>query len=206
MFLLSILLGLFQLVPAHAQAAPVELAGYSVGGSGCPAGSVSVTLAPGGGAISILYSKLYGEAAAGDRNIRVNCNLNIKLKKPKDMAFTFTSADFRGFVDLEAGAYAQQKVRLTAGGGGPRDIHLSEQTWTGPLSQDYIMSVVPHDPDPSADCRGKSPNAHISLKVALVIRSNKAAQSSGMIVVDSFDAGMAQKYSMRWTKCNRVRN
>lgn len=77
---------------------------------------------------------LLGRLAPEDHFARVICDLRLKLRKPRAMTFAFASADFRGFVNLEAGARASQRVRLAGGFNedGQRDVNLSQQTWIGP--------------------------------------------------------------------------
>ena len=132
--------------PAAAEPPPagVQIQEIEVSGPGCPQGTVHPTLSPNGSALSILFDQFQGQIEPGTRIIRVVCDVRVKLSKPLDMTFAFASADFRGFVNLEPGVRAIQKVKLAGGfdENGRRDVNMSQQVWTGPISQEFIISAV----------------------------------------------------------------
>lgn len=189
-----------------AQIAPgdIEITSLEISGPGCPQGSVHPSLAPDGSALTILYDNFVGEISPADHFARVICDLRLRLKKPRAMTFAFASADFRGFVNLEPGARAIQRVRL--GGGfdedGKREVNLSQQTWIGPLTEPFYFSAVqPEEGVLTVGCKVQRPQTMIRLRVAITLRSKKTASATGQIAIDSFDGGMTQRYHLQWSKC-----
>ena len=116
---------------AQSAVASVEIESVGISGQGCPQGSVHPTISPNGAALSILFDRFYGQVDAGTKVVRVVCDIKLVLRKPLDMTFAFQSADFRGFVNLEAGVRAVQKVRLIGGfdENGVREANMSQQKW-----------------------------------------------------------------------------
>lgn len=197
----------FRVDSSLAQLSPgdIELISVEIQGPGCPQGSVHATIAPDGSALTVLYDNFVGEISPADHFARVICDLRLRFKKPRTMTFAFTSADFRGFINLEAGARAIQRVRL--GGGfdedGKREVNLSQQTWTGPLTEPFYFSAVqPVEGALTVGCKTPRPQTIIRLRVALTLRSKKTSTSTGQIAIDSFDGGMSHRYHLQWSKCS----
>ncbi|MBK7961724.1 MAG: DUF4360 domain-containing protein [Bdellovibrionales bacterium] len=191
---------------AQMMAGDVEILSMELSGPGCPQGSVHPSLAPDGSALTVLYDNFVGEISPEDHFARVICDLRLKLRKPRAMTFAFASADFRGFVNLEAGARASQRVRLAGGFNedGQRDVNLSQQTWIGPLTEPFYFSAVqPEEGLLAVGCKVRRAQTMIRLRVAITLRSKKTASATGQIAIDSFDGGMTQRYHLQWSRCSQ---
>lgn len=198
-FFLSITNALAQINPGDISINSVTLAG-----TGCPAGSVHADMAPDGSALTLLFDRFVGEISPVDRLVRVICDVRLRLKKPRAMSFAFASADIRGFVHLEDGARAVQRIRLAGGfdENGQREVNLSQQIWNGPLTEPFTISALqPEEGVSPIGCQGNRPQTMIRLRVAITLRSKKINGGSGQVAVDSFDGGMTQRYNLQWTPC-----
>ena len=142
--LLSALLSLgFVLSVAHAQD-PIRLGFPDVRGTGCPSGTASASLSPDQTALSILFDSYVveaGELVGGALTGRKNCDISVPLKVPTGYALSILAVDYRGFVDLPAGASATfSSEYFFAGFPGPK----TSKTFAGRpprLSEDYY---IPH--------------------------------------------------------------
>lgn len=95
-FLATAILTAASVGPAFA-APKVEILGADYGGTGCPAGSASVTVSPDGQEVSILFDKYIAEAPSST-GFRKTCNLTIPIKVPSGYQISLFTADYRGYV------------------------------------------------------------------------------------------------------------
>ena len=204
-FVSLVIIGVACVLASHAQpaAASVEIESVGISGQGCPQGSVHPTISPNGAALSILFDRFNGQVEPGTKVVRVVCDIKLVLRKPLDMTFAFQSADFRGFVNLEAGVRAVQKVRLIGGfdENGVREANMSQQKWVGPVSENFEISAVqPEEGAQLVGCAKRKNKTQIRLRTVIALHNKKTA-GSGVVMVDSFDSGMLQRYNLQWAKC-----
>lgn len=185
----------------------VEITGLSIGGNGCPQNSVDVVLAPDAKSFTVLYDQFYVEVAPGRSKQSAKCQVELDFKKPRAMGFTIEAVDFRGFVHLEPGATAEQKV--SAGISASSRIRQATsdfgyQRWSGPVSENFILSTVrPFKTPEILNCLPAKKSTTLVLKSELKINQRHPA-SSGLLTVDSTDGRMAQRYHMRWVNCAKA--
>jgi len=82
----------------------------SMGGSGCPARSVSATVSPDGSAISILFDKFYLDVPPGSYNpagLMRMCHFHIPVEIQPGYNLEATFVDYRGFAQIPQGVMAQ---------------------------------------------------------------------------------------------------
>ncbi len=200
-FFAILLMGLFFQVFAWGQ---VSVTGLQNSGTACPEGSVQVQIAPDGSSFTVLYDRMVLSANPGSPNVRANCQVTVNIRKPLMMGFSIDSADFRGFISLEAGMIAEQKVSVsTAPVKELRDIsaEFGMQTFRGPIQQDYILSTVrPIKGSDLLNCAPPRENTKIVIKTDLRIRP--ASQNGfGEFTVDSVDGKVKQTYRLRKQDC-----
>lgn len=82
-----------------------QIAGFVNGGTGCPAGSVALKQSPDSSRFSLQFDALVAEAGRNisARNLRRNCQINMKIKYPSGWQFAVSTGDYRGYAQIPAG-------------------------------------------------------------------------------------------------------
>lgn len=181
-----------QLIPG------VRLGEPSYGGTGCPAGSASVTLSPDANEISVLFDQFVAEAGAhnGKRTDRKACDLSIPIHIPQGYSATVVQTDFRGFSLAPRGGMNRLNTEyFWASSRGP----VYSDVFSGPHNEDYfttngvIASGVVWTP-----C-GMSTNLRI--RATAMTQTNSRLEQS-MMTVDSADVSAGLIYHVQWKRCN----
>lgn len=175
----------------------ISLGEPGYGGTGCPAGTVSVTLSPDAKSLSLLFDQ-YQVAVGGETGKsfdRKSCNIAIPVHVPQGMSVSILKIDFRGFNYLPRYATSQFNVEyFFAGTRGP----TFQRRFRGPLDEDYLInnelsvqSIVWSGCGADVNLRTNS-----SMRVQTV--SNKEAMAS----IDSEDVNAGIIYQLQWRRCN----
>jgi Domain of unknown function (DUF4360) len=156
---------------SQASAQKVEIVGADYGGNGCPGGSASVTVAPDGQSLSVLFDK-YSANAKIQTESRKSCNLTIPIKVPNGLQVSLFDVDYRGYVAPNTSG-ALRAEYFFAGQRGP----VVQQTFNGETNYEKrdtlgLLSNV------WSQCNA-SPN--------LRINSSLVAKGSGTATLDSID-------------------
>lgn len=167
------------------------------GGTGCPDGTVSVTLSPDQKSLSLLFDayQLSVGGETGKSYDRKSCNIAIPVHVPQGLSVSILKIDFRGFNHLPVSATSQFNVEyFFAGTRGP----AFKKDFRGPLDEDYLInneltaeSIVWSDCGADVNLRTNS-----SMKIRTV--SNKEAMAS----IDSEDVSAAIVYQLQWRSCH----
>ncbi len=195
----SIMIAMAFALAAQAEAAPgVRLGFPTYGGSGCAAGTASVSLSPDEDAISILFDNYIAEAGSttGRRFDRKNCAITVPVQVPQGYSVAIFKTDFRGFNLIPTfGAYTQLDAEyFWAGIRGPRYT----QRFNGPRADNYtntsgvIASSLIWTP-----C-GQSINLRVNSSIMAM--SNSSMQQT-MMTVDSADITSGLIYHIQWRRC-----
>jgi len=186
-------LGQAQLLPG------VKLGEPSYGGTGCPAGSASVSLSPDQDEISILFDNFVAEAGGDTRRAvdRKACELSVPLEIPQGYSATVIQTDFRGFNLVSRGGMNRLNTEyFWAGARGPSYSNM----YRGPQNEDYfatngvVASGVVWTP-----C-GMSTNLRI--RATIMTQTNRNLDQS-MMTVDSADITSGLIYHIQWRRCSR---
>lgn len=198
-------------------------------GNGCPQGTAAVTMSGDNRAVSIVFDNFTTEAGqqAMKQSNEKTCRLIIPIEAPKGFRMAVAQLDYRGFHSLPAKA----KARLTA-------IHQirhqalkvlgtrerSQQTFEGPLSQDFFMSaVIESKPvvniksplgggllgqavnpllNPILKTCGGTYNLEVDVSIAVM---TNATGEQAMITLDTIDGQVSDKnsvsYHLQWEQC-----
>jgi hypothetical protein len=179
---------------AHAD--DIRLGDPAYGGTGCPAGTASVSLSPDNKAISFLFDQYVVEAGGAKAFNRKNCNIAIPVHVPQGLSVSVIAIDYRGFVGLPAGARAQLGVDyfLANNSRGVR----STKTFVGASSQDYLTSdrlgmqaIV---------WSGCGADTILRANTTMLVQSN-ARREQAMATVDSADISAGIVYQLQWRSC-----
>lgn len=166
------------------------------GGTGCPAGSVSVTLSPDARSLSLLFDQYYVEAGGATNKSfdRKSCNIAIPVHVPQGYSVSILEIDYRGYNYLPTGATSQFNVEyFFAGSRGPR----FQKTFRGPLDDEYLLSnTLAATAIVWSKC-GADVNLRTNTSIRVTTRQNKEA----LATVDSQDINAAIVYQLSWKKC-----
>lgn len=167
-------------------------------GTGCPAGSVAGNISSDAKAFTLLFDQFVAETGPGIplAFARKNCALNVDLEFPNGWSYAILDVDYRGYVQLDAGATAEQKSSYYFQG----DAKTATLTTTarGPLAKDYhIRDSLGLEALVWSPCyASRSLNINAQVRTAA---SNRNAR--GLITIDSIDGELTHVYGIRWRKC-----
>ncbi len=192
LFLSAVLLS----APAFA-ADDISLGEPGYGGTGCPAGTVSVTLSPDAKSLSLLFDQ-YQVAVGGEtgKNFdRKSCNIAIPVRVPQGLSVSVLKIDYRGFNHLPQSATSQFNVEyFFAGTRGP----AFQKQFRGPLDQDYLINNELTAEAIVWSACGADVNLRTNSSMRISTTNNREAMSS----IDSQDVNAAIIYQLQWRKCN----
>jgi hypothetical protein len=183
----------------QAQAANgLRLGQPAYGGTGCPAGSASVSLSPGEDAISILFDNFVAEAGSttGRRLDRKACAITVPVSVPSGYSVAVFQTDYRGFNLIPgSGAYTKLDTEyFWAGIRGP----LFSRMYRGPQADNYTQSngVI-------ASALVWTPcGASVNLRVnSSILAMSNSRMDQTMMTVDSADITSDLIYQVQWRRC-----
>lgn len=194
----KIILSLTTFVSVAASAQTLQLGIPAYGGTGCPAGSASVTLSPDQSSLSILFDSYVVQAGTdtGKRIDRKSCNVAIPVTVPQGYSVAVFQVDYRGFNALPVGGRAQFNVEyFLAGRRGPGYA----KNWYGPLTDNYTLT----DTLLAEAVVWSACGAQVTLRSNssfLTMTNNRNEQAMG--TVDSADVTAGLIYHLAWRRCN----
>jgi hypothetical protein len=186
------------LISLTVKADDLRLGTPGYGGTGCPAGSASVTVSPDQKSLSFLFDSYVTEAGytTGRQIDRKSCNLSVPVHVPQGYSIAVINVDYRGFNALPSGGSSRFNAEyFWAGSRGPtmgRDFY-------GPLNQDYTLTN-----NLLATSLVWTPcGASVNLRVnsSLMVKTNSASQQA-LSTVDSADLHAGLIYHLQWRRCN----
>lgn len=176
-------------------AADIQLGVPGYGGTGCPANSASVTLAPDQKSLSILFDQYVVEAGNGRTMDRKSCNIAIPVRVPQGYSISVFQIDYRGFNSLPAGARSQFNVEyFFAGSRGIRQT----KSFFGPASNLYELTD-----NLTAEALVWTPcgaDTNLRVNTSMLVQSNRR-QEQAMATVDSADVTAGLVYHIAWRTC-----
>lgn len=192
-----ILLMASMILSALAFADDISLGEPGYGGTGCPAGTVSVTLSPDAKSLSLLFDQYQVSVGGttGKSFDRKSCNIAIPVRVPQGMSVSVLKIDFRGFNRLPQSATSQFDVEyFFAGTKGP----AFQRRFRGPLEEDYLInnelavqSII------WSGC-----GADVNLRTNSSMRVSTVSNREAMASIDSEDINAAIVYHLQWRSCN----
>lgn len=192
----SILLFSAMMLSAPVFADDISLGEPGYGGTGCPAGSVSVTLSPDAKSLSLLFDQ-YQVAVGGETGKsfdRKSCNIAIPVHVPQGLSVSILKIDFRGFNHLPQSGTSQFNVEyFFAGTRGP----AFQRRFRGPLDEDYLINnELTAEAYTWSGC-GQDVNLRTNSSMRVSTVSNREAMAS----IDSEDVNAAIIYHLQWREC-----
>lgn len=174
----------------------ISLGEPGYGGTGCPDGSVSVTLSPDQKSLSLLFDQ-YQLSVGGETGKsfdRKSCNIAIPVHVPQGLSVSILKIDFRGFNHLPSAATSEFNVEyFFAGAKGP----AFKKKFAGPLDDDYLINnELTAQAMVWSGC-GEDVNLRTNSSMKVKTSSNREAMSS----IDSEDVNAAIVYQLQWRDC-----
>jgi hypothetical protein len=175
----------------------VHINSIAYAGSGCPAGSVSESVAPDAKAFTLLFDSYVAEAGPGVllKEGRKNCQIAVDLRFPQGWSYSVIDVDYRGFVQLDPGTTGLQKTNYYFQGQsfGPS----LQSSFRGPVAKDYhIRDSLGIDAVVWSPC-GMTRALNLNTQVRVTASGGRRA----LMTTDSIDGELTHVYGLRWRKC-----
>lgn len=183
-------------IAGAAYADDIALGEPGYGGTGCPDGSASVTLAPDAKSLSILFDEYYVEAGGATNKSmeRKSCNIAIPVHVPQGLSVSILTIDYRGYNSLPQGAKSTFAVEyFFAGIQGPK----FNKVFNGALDKDYLITNKLKASALVWSACGADVNLRTNSSIRVQTKQNKEA----LATVDSQDVSAAIVYQLQWKQC-----
>jgi hypothetical protein len=186
----------------------------TVNGTGCPAGSAAIAMAPDNTAFTVTYSKYKASIGVGHvstNDARKNCQINVVVQVPSGFTYAIASTDFRGFHQLQGpsgtattGASAQVRANYYFQGDPQTAQTVHTYTWKDSdpdwgASYQFtdnvaVASLVWHP------C-GALRNLNINTELRAAAGGSDVKTTTSDITLDSVDGEINTKYNFQWRNC-----
>jgi hypothetical protein len=175
---------------APAEAASPTIGRLGVGGTGCPAGSVSAAL--GSNTLSLKFRSFKASAGGARSFDRKACGVAIPMQVPAGLSVAIVGVTYRGLANLPSGASARLEAEIFfAGGQGPK----TSKTVNGPTKGSFSFSTA-------ATATVWSPcGAALNLRVNTSLLVKTAGGASASTSVTSQDVGAGLVYQLKYRSC-----
>ena len=175
----------------------ISLGEPGYGGTGCPDGTVSVTLSPDQKSLSLLFDQ-YQMSVGGETGKsfdRKSCNIAIPVHVPQGLSVSILKIDFRGFNHLPRSATSQFNVEyFFAGTRGPS----FQRKFSGPLDDDYLINnELTAQAVVWSGC-----GVDVNLRTNSSMRVKTVSNQEAMASIDSEDVNAAIVYQLQWRSCS----
>ncbi|MFF7182972.1 DUF4360 domain-containing protein [Streptomyces sp. NPDC008121] len=176
----------------------IELA--TVNGSGCPAGTTAVAVAPDNTAFTVTYSDYLARAGGGSdpTEYRKNCQLNLRVYVPQGFTYAIARADYRGYASLARGAYGQERASYYFQG--MTQTTRKTHQLNGPYYDNWQASDVTEVAQLVWAPCGERRNFNINTELR-VLPGTSSPGSTSFMTMDSTDASVSTKYHLAWRPC-----
>lgn len=176
----------------------IRLGQPEYGGTGCPAGSASVALAPDAKSVSFLFDSFVAEAGGRTgRNLdRKTCNLAVPVHIPQGYSVSIFQIDYRGFNSLPYGAYSRFNVEyFFAGTQGPS----YQRRFDGHMEEQYLIRNALAATAVTWSACGQS--VILRANTGMMVRSNEQNEET-QATVDSADVEAGLIFNLQWKRCS----
>ncbi|MCU7729908.1 DUF4360 domain-containing protein [Actinoplanes sp. KI2] len=179
----------------------VTISYATVIGSGCPLGTAAVALNPGATFMTVTYSQFLAQVGVGamPTDNRKNCQANIRVHVPQGWTFAIEKTDYRGYANLQAGAYGIERANYYFQGMS-QTAYIQHQ-FNGPFQNDWqttdlvgIAALV------FRPC-GEDRNFNINAQLAVYPGWSNPHTTNSYITMDSTDVNFSTIYHFAWRRC-----
>ena len=196
--LLSAFVAMLMFASLNTMAAPdLRLGAPGYGGTGCPAGSASVTLSPDRQSLSLIFDSYVASAGGvtGASFDRKTCNVAIPVLVPQGYSISIFKIDYRGYVNVPIGGEARFNVEyFFAGRRGPGQ----QKTFVGPTDTDYTLTS--NLLAESVVWSGCGESVNLRVNTSMLAKSNSRFDDA-MATVDTMDVKAGVLFHIQWRAC-----
>jgi len=199
-------------------AAPAHAAGYrdssvppptnkividlvTVLGSGCPAGTSAVAVAPDNTAFTVSYSQYLAQVGVGatPTDFRKNCQLSLLVHVPQGFTYAIAAADYRGFASLVSGASGTERANYYFQG--YSQTTSISHVFNGPLTNDWEASDTTDVAQLVYLPCGVQRNFNINTQLLVAAGTSNPTTTTSFMTMDSTDFSLATIYRFSWKTC-----
>lgn len=187
----------------------VKLKGPKLGGTGCPEGTVGVSITPDNKTMSVIFDNYIAQAGRSfdlKRDIKT-CTVSVPLSVPAGYQFAIVKLDYRGYHSIPEKGRASYLTIYSfsdANTGKQMGRRIRRQyAYKGPLDEEYTLSSDVSSEPVWSRC-GQAVNFRIDTRV---IAASNGRGDDVMATIDSLDAsvGNSVQYHLVWQACNSVK-
>lgn len=181
-------------------------------GRGCQNGEVAVSIAPDGRSFSVLMDNYKAEATASMTLEKRSCILEIGISAPRGWSYSLLSADYRGYVQAEAGTQVSHQVLYSFDGSRPRNENpgfensqgrysFKQQVFNGPRVEEYFIR---NEIDPRVSLWSPcSPGTAQPLVIETFLIARAYSRGAlAEISLDTVDGAIEQQFTWNWRQCS----
>ncbi|MFF4218597.1 MULTISPECIES: DUF4360 domain-containing protein [Streptomyces] len=173
----------------------------AVNGSGCPAGTANVTVAPDNQAFTVTYSSYTAQVGVGAKptDFRKNCQLSLNVHVPQGFTYAVAKADYRGFAHLEKGATGLERANYYFQG--MQQTTFVNHHFAGPLHDNWQASdSTDIDAVVYAPC-GAVRYLNINTELRVDAGTSDPTRTTSLLAMDSTDGSINTLYHFAWKPC-----
>jgi hypothetical protein len=174
----------------------------TVNGSGCPAGTAAIAVAPDNTAFTITYSEYMAVVGLGSTptDFRKNCQINVLVHVPQGFTFAVAKADYRGFASLANGAKAMQKANYYFQGNSQTEFRTHRLN--GPWDDNWQATDETEIPALVFRPCGEQRLLNINTELRVDKGTSDTKKTTSLIAMDSTDGSINTIYHFHWKRCN----
>lgn len=193
----QLIAGLLALASLSVYAEPndaIRIGMPSYGGSGCPAGTASLTLSPSGESAAVLLDEFSLEMGGAGTPLmdRKSCDLAIPIHVPEGYSVALNQAAYVGYLDLPRGGNARLSIEhFFAGARGPR----LATTFQGPKNQEFTLVGPPSGAATVWSSCGQ--DVILRVNASLIVETNAAREKAKAAI-----ERLTFERLIKWRKCN----
>jgi hypothetical protein len=188
------MLGIMGFASAAAALPTARIIDFGYSGTGCPAGTVDVSITPEGDRVFAGFDAYIAETgSAGTRIARTNCQLRVGIKFDPGWSFSVATVDYRGFAGLPQGSYGENVSAYFFAGQPPMGDARAITRLTGPFFDNYDrrdeVGLLVWSP-----CGSAQHDLVINNEVRVIGRDT-------LMTVDSITTQVQMVFGLSWKKC-----
>jgi Domain of unknown function (DUF4360) len=167
-------------------------------GSGCPAGTTSISVTPGNDAFTVAYRAFHAQVGVGATAVdfRKNCQLNLQIRIPAGWTYAVAEIDHRGRAHLEAGATGLQRSHYYFAG--QASTATATHHFTGPYDDAWATTNVIEEAALVYGPCGAERNLNINSELRVNAGTSNPTTTNSSITMDSTTSDI---YRFRWRQC-----
>ncbi|WP_433305366.1 DUF4360 domain-containing protein [Actinoplanes sp. CA-030573] len=170
-------------------------------GSGCPAGTYTVQVAPDNTAFTVTYSRYTAQVGvgAGPLDFRRNCQIALNVHVPSGFTFAIAEADYRGYAHLEAGSLGYEAAGYYFQGQA-QTTHI-QHNLSSPRDGDWQTTDLVGVASLSFLPCGEYRYLNINTELRVYAGTSDVHHTTSLLTMDSTDSSITTIYHIAWRRC-----